>query len=77
MLCAAKTTDHSLTFSLLLWYHGRWLWERLANLAISSRISSCREKKGREEKDRFQFWEARNFQIKQSQEAGDGLSRVF
>lgn len=55
MLGAEKTTDHSLTFSLLLWYHGRWLWERLANLAISSRISSCGEKKESEGKDRFQF----------------------
>lgn len=41
---------HLLTFSLLLWDHWRWLWERLANLAISSRISSYRGEKGREER---------------------------
>ena len=45
-----RRTSHLLTFSLLLWDHGRWLWERLANLAISSRISSYRGEKGREER---------------------------
>lgn len=40
MLGPEMRTTHLLTFSLLLWDHGRWLWERLANLTISSRISS-------------------------------------
>jgi len=44
-----RRTSHLLTFSLLLWDHRRRLWERLANLAISSRISSCRVEKRREE----------------------------
>lgn len=50
MLGPARRTDPSLTFSLLLWDHGRRLWERLANLAISSRISSYGGEKGREER---------------------------
>lgn len=39
-LGSQSRTSLLLTFSLLLWDHGRWLWKRLANLAISSRISS-------------------------------------
>lgn len=50
MLGRERRTAHLLTFSLLLWDHRRRLWERLANLAISSRISSYRGEKGREER---------------------------
>lgn len=50
MLGPERRTAHLLTFSLLLWDHRRRLWERLANLAISSRISSYGGEKGREER---------------------------
>lgn len=49
-LPVVKTVSQRLTFSLLLWDHGRRLWEGLANLAICSRVSSYRGKRGREER---------------------------
>lgn len=87
MLGPERRTACLLTFSLLLWDHGRWLWEGLANLAISSRISSYGGEKGREERGTdfsagkqgafiFHFKEC-TMALKPSYRARGGLSPAF